>query len=105
MRNDWVRSMRRLRRNHLEWVLLVLLAVFGPSASADEGDRVRIEAKWNQLMADARDARDQTRYADAEQILRSALLLAEQFGSQDPLYAESLNSLAISVQIRGGYDE
>jgi hypothetical protein len=43
-------------------------------------------------MAEGRMLRDQSRYADAEQRLHSAVWLAETFGSLDSRYAVSLNA-------------
>jgi tetratricopeptide (TPR) repeat protein len=94
-------------------VLLVL--VLGSSAlplseALQHGDMAAVktasgQAGWSELMAEGRKLRNQSRYADAEQCLHSAISLAEEFGSLDPRYAESLDTLATVVQIRGRYDE
>ena len=80
------------------------------SEPMQHGDRAQAEntsnqVSWDALVAKGRTLRDQSRYADAELCLRSAVSLAEEFGSTDPRYAESLNALATVVQIRGRYDE
>jgi len=75
-----------------------------------QGDMVPADAasrqhRWAELMAEGRTLRDQSRYADAERRLGSAVSLAEQFGALDSRYAKSLDALATVVQIRGRYDE
>jgi tetratricopeptide (TPR) repeat protein len=101
---------------------LLLAAVLGATAlTADpggqsmpkdlqHGEPAKLEttpahAGWDGLIVEGRTLRDQSRYADSEHYLRSAVTLAREFGSTDPRYAESLNALATVVQIRGRYDE
>jgi tetratricopeptide (TPR) repeat protein len=111
----WIRAVQDFRSMLLAGMFGVstLHANFAPaqiSGPLQRSDRVQIEdssnqAGWEELAAKGRTLRDQSRYAEAEDCLRSALSAAEEFGSTDPRVAESLNDLATLVQIRGSYNE
>jgi len=96
----WIRAVQEVR-------LILLVGMFGVSTLHANFATAQIfdQAGWGERAAKGRTLRDQSRYAEAEDCLRSALPAAEEFGSTDPRVAETLNDLATVVQIRGRYEE
>src|SRR5882724_12341242 len=77
---------------------VVILALGLGTASADV-------IEWNDAMNSAARAVKESRFADAERWLRTAIKEAEKFGPEDRRLAESLSSLASVLYAQGNYAE
>src|SRR5713101_1479608 len=63
------------------------------------------ELEWTDAMKAAQRAFEESRYADAERLLRTAVKEAEKFGQEDRRLATSLSSLGTVLYSQGKYAE
>ncbi len=92
-------------RFKLSWSLCFALSLGLDCWAFEEGSPSNRESLWQEFMNQGKQHREQRRFADAEKDYRAAVSAAQQFGSEDPRHAASLNGLATTYHQQGRYSD
>ena len=92
-------------RFKLSWSLCLALSLGLDCGAFEEGSPSNRESLWQEFMNQGKQHREQRRFADAGKDYRAAVSAAQQFGSEDPRHAASLNALATTYHEEGRYAE
>ena len=88
-------------RFKLSWSLCFALSMSLDGWAFEEGTPSNRETLWQEFMNQGGQHREQRRFADAEKSYLAAVSAAQQFGSEDPRYAASLNALGHNLSPTG----
>src|SRR5262245_53583358 len=89
----------------VSWFLCFALSMSLNCWAFEEGNSSNREMLWQEFMNQGKLHRQQWRFAEAEKDFLAAVSAAQQFGSEDPRYAASLNALGTTYHDEGRYAE